>query len=382
MAPPDRVYRSFPQMPYSQTTSSPEPFGILTTLGNLGGASRPERPHRGILGFMLPPDTDSGGDDPAGSSSSASAPSRTPASMAEVSRAEIMNLPPYERWLVSLPDDSPALLGFDDPAAGPAPTNPPQRQPVGEAPIDPESIILTTSDSSQGLPPIPVPRPKFPLGTEYSPDFLEDRALLADFEGGYTDGRRDPTAGGPTNLGITQQTYEAWFPGKRVENITSDEANYILYHGYWAGSDKAQDLPQPIRAIWFDAAVNSGPGAATQHLQRALGMTGRSVDGVLGQGTRDAVNSAPDLNALGVEMLARRAKMLDAMRTSSDPRSRKTYWNNKVGWNNRFNNLASARLTPIDHVPPGRHVAPAFNPPSYPGYPSEPSFYPKSYPGY
>ena len=107
---------SFPQRPYGQPASSPEPFGILTTFGHMGGASRPERPQRGILGFVLPPDTDDdGGTYPAGSSTSASAPPRMPSSMAEVSHAEIMNLPPYERWLVSLPDDSPALLGFHGP---------------------------------------------------------------------------------------------------------------------------------------------------------------------------------------------------------------------------------------------------------------------------
>ena len=158
MAPPDRVYRSYPHMPHSHPTSSPEPFGILTTLGHLGGVLRPGRPHHGILGFMLPPDTDDGGgDDPAGPSASGSQPARMPASMAEVSRAEIENLPPYERWLVTLPDDSPELLSFSDPRVGPAPTNPP-RQLIGESVIDPASVTLTASYDALDAPPLgPLP---------------------------------------------------------------------------------------------------------------------------------------------------------------------------------------------------------------------------------
>ncbi len=86
-------------------------------------------------------------------------------------------------------------------------------------------------------------------------------------EGGYNNDKDD--MGGPTNMGVTQYTYNNYrrkhnLQPKDVKNITRDEAKKIYYEDYWltSGADKAADPRMGI--LLFDTAVLHGPGKARE----------------------------------------------------------------------------------------------------------------------
>lgn len=106
-------------------------------------------------------------------------------------------------------------------------------------------------------------------------------------EGGLVNNKAD--RGGATNFGITQRVYQNWKgdPNADVKNITKSEASQIYFELYWKPC-KADDLPESIRDIHFDAAVNHGAGRAAKLLQTAAAVT---VDGVIGQNTIKAAKA-------------------------------------------------------------------------------------------
>ncbi len=86
-------------------------------------------------------------------------------------------------------------------------------------------------------------------------DFVFER------EGGYVNHPADK--GGPTNMGITQTTYDVYRKGKGlgtkdVKDLTKEEATDIYYENYYvkSGADKIKD-PRLAMCV-FDWAVNSG----------------------------------------------------------------------------------------------------------------------------
>ncbi len=89
------------------------------------------------------------------------------------------------------------------------------------------------------------------------------------WEGGFADHPADP--GGATNYGVTQATYDAYrrkagLPTRSVRDIERSEVEAIYREAYWlrAGCD---DISPPALALCvFDAAVNSGVGAALKWL--------------------------------------------------------------------------------------------------------------------
>ena len=90
--------------------------------------------------------------------------------------------------------------------------------------------------------------------------------LLFGLEGGYSNRKSD--LGGPTNLGVTQATFNAWRKmnnqplGSVKTDLTKEEARNIYYNMFWkeSGADKYTD-PRDAMAL-FDMAVNSGPAEA------------------------------------------------------------------------------------------------------------------------
>jgi len=109
-------------------------------------------------------------------------------------------------------------------------------------------------------------------------------------EGQYVNDPRDP--GGPTNMGITNRTYDAWLGHHRdVKLITKDEAAKILKTQYF-DTVKGGDLPAGLDYAVVDFAINSGPATAIKYLQRQLGV---AADGVIGLHTLDAVDGIADL---------------------------------------------------------------------------------------
>jgi lysozyme family protein len=115
-------------------------------------------------------------------------------------------------------------------------------------------------------------------------------------EGGYYDGsgKHDPN---PTNMGITQKTYDRWrrasgMSPKPVRSIGYDEVASIYRVAYWTKGkcDKLSERSETVAIIHFDACVNHGVASpnndkssgAIELLQRALGV---EDDGVFGSVT-------------------------------------------------------------------------------------------------
>lgn len=100
-----------------------------------------------------------------------------------------------------------------------------------------------------------------------------DKALaqVLKWEGGYVEHPADP--GGATAYGVTQATYDAWRRKQGVEprlvrEIDRTEVEAIYWGSYWlrAGCDQLQ--PPALALVVFDAAVNSGVGAALKWLSQ------------------------------------------------------------------------------------------------------------------
>lgn len=122
-------------------------------------------------------------------------------------------------------------------------------------------------------------------------------AHVLEMEGGFTDDPYD--AGGPTNKGITLETYATWLNltvdatnrsslKLRLQNISDSTVREIYEARYWRPSCAA-DLPAALALMHFDASVNHGVGRAIGFLQTALGV---EADGEIGPETRSAAASA------------------------------------------------------------------------------------------
>jgi lysozyme family protein len=109
-------------------------------------------------------------------------------------------------------------------------------------------------------------------------------------EGGNDDDPNDH--GGRTSRGITQREYDAWRREHREPTLDVWRAPQsdieIIYHDeYW--EPYCDLLPNGTDYMYFDMAVNAGPGRATVLLQRALGV---ASDGRIGPITRQAIANA------------------------------------------------------------------------------------------
>ena len=109
-------------------------------------------------------------------------------------------------------------------------------------------------------------------------DFIDCVLLLFKDEGGYVNDPDDK--GGETKFGISKRSY----PNENIAQLTSERARAIYKKDFW---DKArcEELPEQIRYIHFDTAVNCGVKTAIKLLQRAGGV---SDDGLFGQQTLTA----------------------------------------------------------------------------------------------
>lgn len=114
-------------------------------------------------------------------------------------------------------------------------------------------------------------------------------------EGGYSDHPAD--RGGKTNMGITAGTLARAYEREIVRHndirrLTRADAKTIYKAFYWQPSC-ADEMPWPLCALHFDAAVNHGLGGAGKLLQRALNRfgAGLKIDGVVGQRTMAALNN-------------------------------------------------------------------------------------------
>lgn len=121
-------------------------------------------------------------------------------------------------------------------------------------------------------------------------------------EGGYVNHPND--RGGPTNLGVTKKTLEAYREREvtdyELRSLSTAEAVAIYRENYWIAPGFHQlGLGDVTTELVFDTAVHSGPRQATKMLQRAAGV---KADGIIGPITTEAVQrlEGPHLAALFV----------------------------------------------------------------------------------
>ena len=97
---------------------------------------------------------------------------------------------------------------------------------------------------------------------KYDDNFEKIIDYLFDSEKGYVNHKND--RGGPTNLGVTQTTYNSWrkqkgLPVKNVKDITKEEAKKLYYEEFWKGTGAADVKDLREAYLLFDTSVICGP---------------------------------------------------------------------------------------------------------------------------
>lgn len=134
---------------------------------------------------------------------------------------------------------------------------------------------------------------------------------LLDREGGFVDHPADN--GGPTNFGITAQTWgleNHW--GRQatraeVQAITRSQAEAFYRRRHVLESPFREIADEALRVQLIDFGVNSGTARATRWLQRAIGVP---VTGILDAATRAVLDTAPP-RLVNNALVAARCKMVD-----------------------------------------------------------------------
>lgn len=109
----------------------------------------------------------------------------------------------------------------------------------------------------------------------------------------YTD--RPSDRGGPTKYGITLATLRAWRKSDKlgpsdVAALTEPEAEQCYEEVFWTPLGLSGLKDQVVATAIFDQAVNRSGAAAVRDAQRAAGLGGRAIDGIMGTGTIGAIN--------------------------------------------------------------------------------------------
>ncbi len=137
------------------------------------------------------------------------------------------------------------------------------------------------------------------------------------WEGGFVDHPNDP--GGRTNKGVTQKVYDAWrkrqgLPVRDVKRLDDTELHRIYESGYWI-PPHCDRLARQLDLVYFDTAVNMGPGRAVRFLQKAAGC---GVDGDFGSGTEKAVQACDLGNLIAGYCATREAYYRELVRRNAD----------------------------------------------------------------
>lgn len=152
-------------------------------------------------------------------------------------------------------------------------------------------------------------------------------------EGGFINNPR----GGATNFGITLTTYAAWLkrPVSRDElaDLTAERAKLIYQKFFWDAA-QVEQMPDNVKAVYFDAVVSHGQGFGVLILQMAAnsvrGMRDKiSEDRIIGPNTVRAANNprlTPEI-FVAYRILAHAAIVLGAdLKNRSD---QEAFW---LGW--------------------------------------------------
>lgn len=120
-------------------------------------------------------------------------------------------------------------------------------------------------------------------------NFEKAFSKLIEHEGGFSNHPDDK--GGATMWGVTEAVARQNGYNAPMKDMTLDYAKVLYRRLYW-DAVRADELPDDVRFIVFDAAVNSGVGRSIKWLQEAVGA---AQDGVLGPKTLTAVRQLPPL---------------------------------------------------------------------------------------
>lgn len=136
-------------------------------------------------------------------------------------------------------------------------------------------------------------------------------------EGGFSITPKDPGnwTGGKVGVGVLRGTKYGiaanTYPHLDIRNLTWETAKAIYHRDFWLACH-ADELPGSVTFAVFDGAVNSGVARSLRWLQAAAGLTGKAVDGIWGNDTRDAVLCA-DPDALAYRHLAYRLRFMKGL---------------------------------------------------------------------
>lgn len=106
-------------------------------------------------------------------------------------------------------------------------------------------------------------------------NFEECVAIIIDFEGGYVFDSNDP--GGETKYGISKRQY----PDIDIKDLSQEDAISIYKRDYWDRIE-GDSLPDYLRLLVFDCAVNQGVSRASTFAQRSVRV---EADGIIGPKT-------------------------------------------------------------------------------------------------
>ena len=122
---------------------------------------------------------------------------------------------------------------------------------------------------------------KLSTQTQNDKNFFDALECVFAAEGGYSNNKNDK--GGPTNMGITQKTYDDYckrhhLKTKDVKKLSQDDIIQVYYNDYWvkSGLNKEND---PIKSlILFDTAVLHGVGRTKEFLKKSNGDIQKILD--------------------------------------------------------------------------------------------------------
>jgi lysozyme family protein len=160
--------------------------------------------------------------------------------------------------------------------------------------------------------------------------FNEVLAIVLRHEGGWSNRKTD--AGGPTNHGITQATYDTYRTAVNAERssvkaISRAEVAAIYRVYYWRAAG-CRRLAEPLDMVVMDTAVLFGPGWAARRLQ---GIVGTTVDGMVGPKTAAACAEMSTDEIIDTLLAMREAHHRTRVRKKPNQAEYLDGWMNRIG---------------------------------------------------
>lgn len=162
-------------------------------------------------------------------------------------------------------------------------------------------------------------------------NFDEYAPKLREFEGGFVNHPLDK--GGPTNCGVTLNTYRDHFGQHKtvddLKRISYDEWKKIMKTGYWDKCKADRIDSQAVAEILVDWCINSG----LVGLRRVQELVGCKPDGIAGPITLSLINSSDPKELHNRIFNARKQFYVNIIKRNP---SQKVFMN---GWMNRLSHF-------------------------------------------